>query len=320
MWPRVQRSSLIFPVNVPRFVERAWTRNADYLTLDLEDAVPPAQKAAARPLVKEAIAVAARGGSDVSVRINHETPLEDCEASVWPGLRAIHYPKTESREEIVELDRIITRLEQERGIPEGTVEIVAMMETVHGVWNAAEIAGASPRIKHFGGFAAGDGSTSLGVTIEDQRFVNVLGWGEGETDLAGRSQGKTVTGAPRWEPGAPVFSVSEGVDQQLRETDRMAWRRGGRSAGGIHPSVVEPANQSFTPSAEDVLGAEEIAAAYRQAYETGQGFGVYRGRVIDAAVAGRAQELIEYARACAERDREKAEAQERMRKEQGDAR
>ena len=160
MRTRVHRSVLIFPVNVPRFLERAWTRNVDYYTLDLEDAVPPGQKAAARLLMKDAISIAGRGGSDISVRINHDTPEEDCEASVWPGLRTVHFPKAETREEIIELDRIITRLERERGIPEGTVGIVAMMESAIGVWNATEIAGASPRITYFGNYAAGDGSIS----------------------------------------------------------------------------------------------------------------------------------------------------------------
>jgi citrate lyase subunit beta / citryl-CoA lyase len=66
----VRRSSLIMPVNQPRFVEKACLRSADAIVLDLEDSVPPAEKGRARPLVQDAIPVAARGGADVFVRIN----------------------------------------------------------------------------------------------------------------------------------------------------------------------------------------------------------------------------------------------------------
>ena len=66
----VRRSSLIMPVNQPRFVEKAYLRGADAIVLDPEDSVPPAEKGRARLLVKDAIPVAARGGADVFVRIN----------------------------------------------------------------------------------------------------------------------------------------------------------------------------------------------------------------------------------------------------------
>ena len=314
MATRARRSSLIFPVHIPRFLERAWTRNADTITLDLEDAVNPDQKPYARSLMKEAIGIASRGGSEISVRINHDAMLEDCEASVWPGLRTVSYPKTEFKEEIQELDRIITRLEKERGIPEGTVVINAMMETAQGVMNAAEIAAASPRIKSFGGFAAGDGTADLGVRMEDQRSMDVLGYGGGETNLIARALGKHPSGGGKWRPNAVITGdFGEEAARQVLGENRAGWRRGGRSGGGIHPSTVEPANQAFTPSQDDLQEAQEVIEAYRVAYDAGRGFGVYRGRVITVQVADAAQELLDYAKACEERDKEKAEAQDRTR-------
>ena len=67
-----RRSSLILPINVPRFVERAHLRSADAIVLDLEDSVPPAEKASARKLIPEAIRQVARGGGEVAVRVNNE--------------------------------------------------------------------------------------------------------------------------------------------------------------------------------------------------------------------------------------------------------
>ena len=66
----VRRSTMTFPVNVSRFTEKAYTRGADLLIMDLEDSVPPEEKANARELIKETIPKVAKGGSDVAVRIN----------------------------------------------------------------------------------------------------------------------------------------------------------------------------------------------------------------------------------------------------------
>src|SRR5215210_7162397 len=71
----VRRSSLIMPVNVPAFVEKAHLRGADAICLDLEDSVPPREKDRARTLIKDAIPKAARGGADVTVRINRPWDL-----------------------------------------------------------------------------------------------------------------------------------------------------------------------------------------------------------------------------------------------------
>src|SRR4051812_39201180 len=102
----VWRSLLIMPVNVPAFVEKAPQRGADVIMLDLEDSIPPAEKANARLLVKGAIATAGRGGSDVLVRTNHAWELAeaDLESAVWPGLNGIVYPKVEQIEQVQRVD------------------------------------------------------------------------------------------------------------------------------------------------------------------------------------------------------------------------
>jgi hypothetical protein len=82
--PRARRSSLILPVNVPRFVEKAALRGADAVVLDLEDSVPSTGKANARRLVRDALALAGRGGAEVLVRVNNDPALlwDDVEAAL----------------------------------------------------------------------------------------------------------------------------------------------------------------------------------------------------------------------------------------------
>src|SRR5215510_7915809 len=95
--PRARRSSLILPVNVPRFVERAGLRGSDAVVLDLEDSVPPAEKARARMLVKDALPLAGRGGAEVVVRVNNDPVFlwDDVDAAVHLGLDGIALPKAE---------------------------------------------------------------------------------------------------------------------------------------------------------------------------------------------------------------------------------
>src|SRR3712207_4851173 len=144
----VRRSSLIMPVNVPAFVEKAHLRGADAICLDLEDSIPPAEKDRARTLVKDALPRVARGGADVTVRINRPWELgrEDLDAVVWPGLDGINFPKPETVEELQRTDEEIGRLERARGIPAGTVKIGTSIETVAGFFNARELAHATPRL------------------------------------------------------------------------------------------------------------------------------------------------------------------------------
>src|SRR5688572_3739528 len=161
---KVRRSGLTMPVVTPRFIDKAWTRGCDFIVIDLEDSVPQHLKAHARTLVKAAIANVSRGAAEAFVRINHDSVEADLEASVWPGLKRIKYPKAEHAAEVRLLDEIITRLERERNIAPGTVEIDPGIETAVGVANVVEIAAASTRVREFGASTGGyDLSRDFGV-------------------------------------------------------------------------------------------------------------------------------------------------------------
>src|SRR5207237_4691162 len=142
------RSSLILPVNQPRFVERAYTRNADAIVLDLEDSVPAAEKANARTLVKDAIPIAARGGAEVAVRVNNEPDLlhADVDAAIHPGLDNLSIPKAESADQIRELASRVERLERGRGLAAGHVRFTLALETPVGLLAAPELAPATPPV------------------------------------------------------------------------------------------------------------------------------------------------------------------------------
>jgi len=142
----VRRSKLFIPVNREQFIEKAWTREADCIILDLEDSIAPADKASARKLVKDVIPIVNRGGADIQVRINRAFEEEDLDAVIMEGLAAVMIPGSESAEDIQRIDRMVTQLEQERGIPRGTIQFDLIIETAQGIINTETIANSCPRV------------------------------------------------------------------------------------------------------------------------------------------------------------------------------
>ena len=303
---KVRRSGLTMPVMTSRFVDNAWRRGCDYINLDLEDSVPQHLKGYARTLIKEAIANVAKGGAEVFTRINHDLVAADLEAIIWPGLSKVNYPKTEYASEVQKVDRIITRLERERGIRPGTVEIGAAIETSVGVANAYEIASASPRVQEFGGADGYDMSLNLGVEmfVGFDQFV----YGKGEVELAARALGLEVDAAPFT---ANLTGSVGDPDQAFTETE-AARKCGFRVGGGLHPNVVDPQNRGFTPTEEEMADAQQVLEQYRSLAGTGNTWSDVEGRVVDSYEADRARELLEWAGMCRERDREKEEAVSRV--------
>lgn len=297
------------PVVTPRFIDHAWRRGCDFIVIDLEDSVPRHLKDFARSLVKGAIPNVSKGGAEAFTRINHDSVHADLEASVWPGLTRIKYPKTEHASEVRLLDEIITRLERERGIEPGTVDIDPGIETAVGVTNIFEIAASSPRIREFGATTGGyDLSRDLGVEmfVDFDQFV----YPRGEAELAARALGLGVRGAPFVANTTGSVSDPNRALLQAEAARKCGFHLGG---GGLNPAVVEGHNVGLTPTEDDVRDARWVLEQHHQLAGTGETWQEIDGRIIDGYEAARARDTLEWAALCAERDREKAEAVARVR-------
>ncbi len=236
---RARRSSLILPINIPRFVDRAHTRGADAVVLDLEDSVPAAEKASARKLVKESLPLVARGGAEVMVRINNDPALmqEDVDASVHPGLDGLSIPKAESPQQIVKLAAQIDRLERARGLPPGHVRFSLAFETPRGVLRAQEVAEASPRI------------ATMSVGPEDYCLeLGVEPSPDGVELLYAVSRVVTIAKALGIQPTGLLGSIAGFRDLAVFEAAALRSRQlGCEGAGCIHPDQVGVLNRVFTP-------------------------------------------------------------------------
>ena len=280
----VRRSSLIMPVNVPAFVEKAHLRGADAIVLDLEDSVPPAEKERARTLVKAAIPMVARGGADVLVRINRPWELgeADLDAVIWPGLAGIAYPKPETPEELQRVDEEIGRLERQRGIAPGTIKIGTSIESVAGLFNARAIAHSTPRLVSIG---QGSEDFTLDLEIEPTPEGTELLYGKLYAVLVARDAGLYPMGTMR---GVADFRDLDGY----RESIRLARRIGYRGSSCIHPAQAALLNEGFSPTEAQVEHARRVIEVYAEAEAQGRASVALDGKMIDIPVVERAHRVM----------------------------
>ena len=298
----VRRSKLFVPVNREKFVEKAWTRGADAIILDLEDAVAPADKAAARKMVKDAIPIVNKGGAEIQVRINREFEGEDLEAIVIPGMHIVMIPKCESAEEIRHIDRMVTRLEEERGLPQGKIQFDLLIETARGVVDVESIAKASPRIMQIN---IGQGDLSIDMGFPRLLHLNFEQYFYAENKLlyAARAANVQACGLGA-QDDVDFTSISMGEDAMLRACQH-ALLMGYLGAIIIHPGWVNAVNEGFKPAKADLEMARKVKAALDEAYARGKGSVTVDGRMYDVASMKHVNYILERAQAIAEREAQK---------------
>jgi citrate lyase subunit beta / citryl-CoA lyase len=278
----VWRTLLYVPVNVEKFVDKAHVRGADVIQLDLEDAVPHAEKAQARTLVQKSAARVRRGGADVLVRINRPIAMavRDIEESVCPEVDALGITKCDSASHIRLLDELVSELEQKRGMPVGHTKFNAMVETPDAFFRIYEIVRASDRI-----VAANIGGEDLALSCNFQPTGEALLYPKQHMVIAAASAGVMPLGF--------IDSVAGFGDwETFRAMVRRSRDFGFMGAGCIHPGQVTIVNKEYTPSDEEVAYARKLIAADEEAKREGRGSFAVDGKMVDIPIIERAQRLL----------------------------
>jgi citrate lyase subunit beta/citryl-CoA lyase len=288
---RPLRSLLFAPGNQPRKLARVADFGSDGIILDLEDAVPIAEKESTRPMVREALPNITAGPLRY-VRVNAiETGLTeaDLEGVFCVELDGIKLPKVEQPSDVQEVDEILTRLEQAAGVSPGTTDLIPTIETARGVLSAQAIASASPRVKRLS-FGAADFCRDVSV-----RFGGSL-WGTDGLELQyARSHLVLASRAAGIE--APLDTVwidirdNDGLEQDARNALRLGFQ--GKSA--IYPGQVDVINRVFSPTKEELEFARKVVAAFDEAEARGDAAIQLEGRMIDYPIAVKARWLLERA-------------------------
>jgi citrate lyase subunit beta/citryl-CoA lyase len=299
---RLQRSLFAVPGTAPQLFEVALNSAADYVLLDCADAVAPGDKLVARANIITALKDCDwRGhGKSISVRINgldtrymYRDVIELVEQA-GAHIDTLLIPRVGVAADIYILDCLLTQLEMACELPE-RIGIEALIETTLGMAHVEDIARASPRLEalHFG---IADYAASCRA-----RIVSIGGMNPDYPGDQWHASLQRVLVACR----AHGLRAIDGPFDDLHDADgyiaaaRRSAALGFEGKWAIHPAQVELANDVMTPPHEDIECARRILAAIEEAVSAGRGVAQLDGRMIDAASAHMAENLVRQADAIA---------------------
>lgn len=281
------RSALYVPGDQPDKLAKALGRGADALLVDLEDAVAVGAKDAARDAVVGWLRDrTADPGCEIWVRINPgELGHADLRAVTHPVLTGVCVAKTESADELAQVDAVLSVAEARAGMAAGSVRVCPLLESGRAVLDAARIA-AGPRVARLQ-IGEADLRADLGVTPgDDEREL-----------LWVRSQIVLASAAAGIEPPLGPVSTDFRDTEALRRSTYGLWRLGFRGRACIHPAQVPVVNEVFTPSAQELDDARDLVERADRAFAAGEGaFTGPDGRMIDEAVVRQARRVLDAAR------------------------
>lgn len=278
----VWRSLMYVPVNVEKYVDKAHTRGADVIQLDVEDSVPPSEKAAARKLIEKNAARVRRGGADVVVRINQPLALavRDIEEAICPDVNGLAITKATGVSHIQLLDELVSELEQKRGMAIGHTRFITMIETPEAFFKIREITTASSRIT-----ACNIGGEDYALNCNMQPTGEALFYPKQQMIFAANAAGIMPLGF--------IDSVAGFGDwDNFRKMVRRSRDFGFMGAGCIHPGQVTIVNEEYKPGAEEVEYARKVIAMDKEAAAAGRGSFSLDGKMIDIPVVVRAERLL----------------------------
>lgn len=277
---------LFLPGNTPNMIINGDALGADCVILDLEDAVSPDEKDAARLLVRSAMMNMGFKGCEVTVRINSidtDYWMDDLDAIVPLKPDLIMPPKSSCADDIRKIDEYITRIEERCGIENGTIKLIPLIETALGVENAFNIATASSRVAAL--FLGGEDLTA-DLRCKRTKGGNEINYARTRLVCAARAAGIDVYDTPFTD-----VNDDEGIVADAEYAKSLGFS--GKSA--IAPRHVRAINEVFSPSLKDIEYAKLVFEAIRLGKEQGKGAVSLRGKMIDKPIVERARQTLEMA-------------------------
>lgn len=284
---RLRRTMMFVPGANAAMLRDATLYGADSIMFDLEDAVSLKEKDSARMLVHFALRTFDYSSVETVVRINSLDAggAEDVKAMVLAGVNVIRLPKTETAQDIIDVDKVITEVEKEYGIEVGTTNMMAAIESAEGVLNAREIAKASTRL--------------IGIALGAEDYVTNLKthrYPDGQELFFARSM---ILHAARAAGIAAIDTVysdvdnTEGFKNEVQRIKQLGFD--GKSV--INPRQIPLVNAIYAPSEKEIQNAKEVIWAIREAEEKGSGVISLKGKMVDKPIVERAQRVIALAKA-----------------------
>jgi malyl-CoA/(S)-citramalyl-CoA lyase len=290
---RLTRSYLAVPAHRARMVQGAAASAADAVYMDLEDAVPPAEKAAALQSAVVALTELDWGRKTVAVRLNaFDSPTIQNEIAILGGLARVDafiIPKSETVSDVITISRWITEAKGSRDAP---VEMELLIETARGLVHVEALAAADPLVTALhlgvGDFAASIGARSAEVGASPSGYKHVGSAADGHPqvplDLFAYPMMRLLVAARAF--GLRAIDGPCGAFRDPTATASTAMKAAAMGYDGkqvIHPSQIEATRDAFVPSDEELAYAARAIAAMDEAERNGQGAVNVDGKMVDYA-------------------------------------
>ncbi|MGX7200666.1 citrate (pro-3S)-lyase subunit beta [Enterococcus plantarum] len=279
---RLRRTMMFVPGANASMLRDATLYGADSLMFDLEDAVSLKEKDSARLLVYHALRTFDYSSVETVVRINGLDTVgrQDVEAMVLAGVDVIRLPKTETAQDIVDVEAVITEMETKYGIAVGTTKMMAAIESAEGVLNAREIALASDRLI---GIALG--AEDYVTNMKTHRYPN------GQELFFARSFILHSARAAGIAAIDTVYSDVENTEGFLAEVELIK-QLGFDGKSVINPRQIPLVNSVYEPSEKEIQNAKEVIWGIREAESKGSGVISVNGKMVDKPIVERAERVI----------------------------
>lgn len=292
---KVWRSLLFIPANSWRMLNKAVLEMEDGVLIDLEDACPVAERETGRIFARDVAPLLKKRGVDVLVRVNSlptGATEDDLKIVVSEHLDGIMLPKSESKEDIIKVAKMLDAIEKEKGVKKKTA-ILPLLESPKGVINAYDIGKASDRVAGLG-FGAGDFMRELGegftiTKMSPDEYFPILIYPRAAISVAA-----SALGIPAID--TPFFGLLIDIEGLEREASRSKLL-GFKGKMLTHPRHVETVNTVFSPSENDLAYSRRMLDAYQKAKAEGKGSAVLDGKMIDYAMQVMALDMISKAEA-----------------------
>ena len=284
----MRRSMLFLPGNNPNMLINSSCLGADAVIFDLEDAVAPGEKDAARLLVRNTMQYMEFHGCERIVRINSVDTAywqADIDAILPQKPELLLLPKTGTPQDILTVDAYLSEKEAALGMVQGTVGLLALIETALGVENAFAIASCCSRVK---GLFLGAEDLTADLQCKRTKEGQEIFYARTRLVAAARAAGVAVY-------DTPFTDVND--DEGIEKDARLAKALGFSGKASISPRHVEVINGVFSPTAKEIDYAYEVMEAIALAKAQGKGAIALHGKMIDAPIVARAQQTIAAAEA-----------------------
>lgn len=279
---RLRRTMMFVPGANAAMLRDAPLYGADSIMFDLEDAVSLKEKDSARVLVHSALKTFDYGNIEIVVRINalDAGGAEDIEAMVLAGVDVIRLQKTETAQDIIDVEAVITEVEQQNDIPVGTTKMMAAIESAEGVLNAPAIAKSSTRL--------------IGIALGAEDYVTNMKTRrhpDGQELFFARSM---ILHAARAAGIAAIDTVYSDVDntEGFEAEVRLIKQLGFDGKSVINPRQIPLVNTIYAPTEKEIQNAKEVIWGIREAEAKGSGVISVNGKMVDKPIVERAERVI----------------------------